>query len=61
MQRSNADRELDLAALNQQLQSNQIIIKNSVEAADVLLEDLDALKRQTKALPCTLNWTKFKV
>lgn len=61
LQRANADHELEIAILSQKLHSNEVIIQNSVEAGDVLIEDLDALKRQAKSLPCTLNWTKLKV
>lgn len=61
LQRINADRELEVATLNRELQTHQLIIKDSVDAGDVLLEDLDALKRQAKSMPCTLNWAKFKV
>lgn len=61
LQRTNTDRDVEIAMLNRQLLTNEVIIKESVEAGDVLLEDLDAFKRQAKSISCALNWNKFKV
>ncbi|KAF5292870.1 hypothetical protein FQR65_LT11122 [Abscondita terminalis] len=43
-----------------ELGNNQKVLKESAEAGDVVLEDLDSLRRQFKAITCTINWTKFK-
>lgn len=61
IQRSRADFDIEIASLTQKLQTNLVAIKSSTEAGDVLIEDLDALKRKLKASSCNLNWTKFKV
>lgn len=61
VQRNKADFDLEIAALSQKLQTNLSTVKSVTDAGDILLEDLDALKRKLKASSCTLNWTKFKV
>lgn len=61
IQRNRADFDIEIASLSQKLQSNLAIVKTTTEAGDVLLEDLDALKRKLKASLFNFNWIKFKV
>lgn len=61
LHRIQTDNEVERANLCHQLQTKEILIKECVEAGDVLLEDLDGLKRQLHTMPFSLNWTKFKV
>lgn len=52
---------MEIAVYNQKLQTNDATIRSSREAGDVLIEDLEALKRKLKDLSPNLNWSKFKV
>ncbi|KAJ8954755.1 hypothetical protein NQ314_007025 [Rhamnusium bicolor] len=60
IQRSKTDYELELVTLNYKLETKEQNIKESIEAGDILLEDLDGLKRQFKSIPFVINWSKFK-
>lgn len=55
------DYEIHQVALNFKLDSKDQILKEAVEVGDIVIEDLDSLKRQLKTLPLALNWSKFKV
>ncbi|KAJ8922098.1 hypothetical protein NQ315_004030 [Exocentrus adspersus] len=60
IQRLKSDTELEIVTLNYELQKNKKHIRESMEAGDVLLEDLQTLTRQFKGLPISINLSKFK-
>ncbi|CAH1980831.1 unnamed protein product [Acanthoscelides obtectus] len=60
-QRSKTDYELEIVDLNHRLLQREAIIKEATEAGDILLEDLDGVKRQIKSRSLDINWSKFKV
>ncbi|XP_018564696.1 GRIP and coiled-coil domain-containing protein 2-like [Anoplophora glabripennis] len=60
IQRCQTEYELDLATLNYELQKKEQLIRESYEAGDGLLVDLDNLKRQFNGLQISLNWSKFE-
>lgn len=55
------EHELENVSLSHQLHINEQIIKDCVEAGDVLVEDLMVVKKQLKPLSLDINWSKFKV
>ncbi|CAH1980835.1 unnamed protein product [Acanthoscelides obtectus] len=59
-QRSKTDYELEIVDLNHRLLQREAIIKEATEAGDILLEDLDGVKRQIKSRSLDINWSKFK-
>lgn len=61
LQRAITDHELEEVTLSNELQTKDILIKESMNAGDILLEDLHNNSKQLKSMPCSINWTKFKV
>lgn len=61
LEKMNTDHELEIAALSKQLSYNEQMIKDSIDAGDTLMEDVETVKRQLKTLPLQINWKKFKV
>lgn len=61
LQKANENHEIAKASLSKQLSDNEVIIKESVDAADTLMDDIQSIQRQLKSLPVSINWTKFKV
>lgn len=55
------DHELEHTSLSHQIVANEQIIKECLDAGDILLEDLNSIKRQMKLLPFAVNWDKLKV
>ncbi|VEN47911.1 unnamed protein product [Callosobruchus maculatus] len=59
-QRSKTDYELEIVDINHRLLQSEAIIKEAAEAGDILLEDLDSIKKQIKSRSLAVNWNKFK-
>ncbi|VEN59482.1 unnamed protein product [Callosobruchus maculatus] len=59
-QRSKTDYELEILDINHRLLQSEAIIKEAAEAGDILLEDLDSIKKQIKSRSLAVNWNKFK-
>lgn len=61
LHRNKTNYELEITALEHNLELNEKCLKEVADAGDVLLEDIDSMKRQFENFTkCNINWMKFK-